>query len=219
MKNFRNHIFDLDGTIADSMGHWAKTMLSIVDDAGVDYPEDIIKRITPLGDVGISKYFIELGVPGSAEEIIDRMHDVAIPKYRDIIPAKEGVCEYIKALKSRGCRLFVLTASPHILVDPCLMRLGIFELFDGIFTTDDFGLSKSNPQIYHDLCTKARIDINETAFYDDNIIALKTGKEAGLFTVAVYDKASDEYISEIKVLAGEYIESFSELASDGLKEK
>ncbi|MBR6603543.1 MAG: hypothetical protein IKK94_05965, partial [Clostridia bacterium] len=90
ISDFKNHIFDLDGTIANSMGHWARTMLSIVDDAKVSYPEDIIKQITPLGDRGIAKYFIALGVKGSEESIIERMHEIAYPKYRDIIEAKDG---------------------------------------------------------------------------------------------------------------------------------
>ncbi len=211
MKKYRNHIFDLDGTIADSMGHWAKTMISILEDAHISYPHDIIKRITPLGDMGIAKYFAELGVPGETDEIIERMHSIALYKYREIIQAKDGVVEYIKKLKKEGNRLFVLTASPHILVDPCLKRFGIYELFDGVFTTDDFGKSKSDTKIYHDLCEKVGIDISETVFYDDNVIALKTGKQAGLFTVAVYDEASKDYTAEIKGFAEKYIESFFEM--------
>ncbi|MBQ8207611.1 MAG: HAD family hydrolase [Clostridia bacterium] len=211
MKNYKNHIFDLDGTIADSMGHWAKTMVSILDDAGVEYPADIIRRITPLGDVGIAKYYIELGIGGTEAEIIERMHKIALPKYRDLIPAKEGICDYIKGLKAEGCKLFVLTASPHILVDPCLKRLGIFDLFDRVYTCDDFGKSKSNTEIYHDLCNKENIDISETVFYDDNIIALKTGSDAGLATIGIYDPSSDGYIEEIKETVRKYIRSFKEL--------
>lgn len=211
MRKYKNHIFDLDGTIADSMGEWAKTMLSIVDAAGVEYPADIIKIITPLGDVGIAKYFIGLGVKGTQEEIIERMHEIAIPKYRDFIEAKDGIRDYIKDLKARGCKLFVLTASPHILVDPCLRRYGIFQLFDGVYTCDDFGKSKSNTEIYHDLCEKEGIKISETVFYDDNVIALKTGKTAGLTTVGVHDASSDDYTEEIMSCSDKYILSFKEL--------
>lgn len=211
MKSLKNHIFDLDGTIADSMGHWARTMTSILEDAHIPYPQDLIKRITPLGDRGIAKYYIELGLEGSMEEIIDRMHEIAIPKYRHIIPAKDGICDYVHALKGSGCRLFVLTASPHVLVNPCLERLGIFHLFDGIYTCDDLGKSKSDMSIYHDLCRIENLDISETVFYDDNVIALKTGAAAGLRTVGVYDKASEDYEDEIKATTDRYISSFTEL--------
>ncbi len=209
--SFKNHIFDLDGTIADSMGHWARTMLSIVDDAGVDYPKEIIKQITPLGDKGIAKYFISLGVKGCEESIIERMHEIAFPKYRDLIEAKEGVVEYINELKARGCKLFVLTASPHLLLDPCLSRYGIFDFFEKTYSCDDLGLSKSNPEIYKKLCEREGINIGETAFYDDNVIALENAKQAGLFTYGVYDASSDEYTEKIKETADKYILSFNEL--------
>ena len=211
IKNFKNHIFDLDGTIANSMGHWAKTMISIVDEAGVDYPKDIIKQITPLGDKGIAKYFIALGVEGTEESIIEKMHDIAFPKYRDIIEAKEGVVEYIKELHSRGCKLFVLTASPHLLLDPCLARYGIFELFERTYSSDDLGLSKSNPEIYKRLCEREGINTKDTAFYDDNVIALESGKQAGLFTCGVYDDSSSEYTEKVKEIADRFIFSFGEL--------
>ncbi len=211
IKNFKNHIFDLDGIIANSMGHWAKTMLSIVDEAGVDYPADIIKQITPLGDKGIAKYFMDLGVKGTEESLIERMHEIAYPKYRDIIEAKAGAVDYIKALAAKGCKLFVLTSSPHLLLDPCLERYGIFELFDRAYSSDDLGLSKSNPEIYKKLCRKEGIAINETVFYDDNVIALQKGKLAGLFTCGVYDDSSAEYTEKIKETADKFILSFEEL--------
>ncbi|MBR3967936.1 MAG: HAD family phosphatase [Clostridia bacterium] len=211
ISDFKNHIFDLDGTIANSMGHWARTMLSIVDDAKVPYPEDIIKQITPLGDRGIAKYFIALGVKGSEESIIERMHEIAYPKYRDIIEAKDGVLEYIKALNKKGCKLFVLTASPHLLLDPCLERYGIFQMFERTYSCDDLGLSKSNPEIYKKLCQREGIEIGETAFYDDNVIALENGKLAGLYTCGVYDASSDEYKEKIRETADKYITSFTEL--------
>ncbi len=58
MKKFSNHIFDLDGTVADSMGHWSNTISSIVEESGVLYPPGLIKIITPLGDAVIDKYFL-----------------------------------------------------------------------------------------------------------------------------------------------------------------
>lgn len=213
MKKYKNHIFDLDGTLADSMGDWAETMIGMLREAEVEYPDDIINIITPLGDLGIAKYFIRLGVKSTEKELIDRMHGIALCKYRELIPPNEGAVEYVKALKAEGKRLFVLTASPHILTDPCLARYGIFELFDGVFTCDDFdfGKSKSSPDIYRELCERAGIEASETVFYDDNVGALRAGAEAGLFTVGVYDKSSANYTEEIKDVSNRYITSFKEL--------
>lgn len=213
MKKYKNHIFDLDGTLADSMSDWAETMISMLREAEAEYPDDIINIITPLGDLDIAKYFIRLGVKSTEKELIDRMHCIALRKYRELIPPKDGAVEYVKALKSEGKRLFVLTASPHILTDPCLTRYGIFGLFDGIFTCGDFefGKSKSSPDIYRELCDRVGIEASETVFYDDNAGALRAGAEAGIFTVGVYDKSSEIYTEEIKTISNRYISSFKEL--------
>ncbi len=211
MKNIKTHIFDLDGTIADSMGAWADAMLRVLNDSGVKYPENVIEIITPLGSVATAKYFAELGVGGTFEETVDRIYSYLLPKYRDTIPAKEGVCEYIKGLKENGCRLFVLTASPHILVDPCLRRLGIYDLFDRVYTTDDMQMTKSNKEIYYKLCRDNGADISDAAFYDDNVIAVRTAAETELYTVGVYDKTSDNSRADIEKAADRYICSFNEL--------
>ena len=137
--------------------------------------------------------------------------ELAVPKYTNTIPPKEGVCESILRLYEEGANIFLLTASPHILSDPCLRRYGILHCFKSVYSTDDFGLSKSNPEIYHALCKKEGIAVEDTAFYDDNVIAVKTAREAGLFTVGVYDASSDEDKEEIKNSASLYIDSFKQL--------
>ena len=85
------YLFDFDGTLVDSMPRWIRKMLRILDEYGIAYGEDIIRTITPLGDLGCARYFQELGVPLSVEELFQMMDEYAIPAYRDEIPAKETV--------------------------------------------------------------------------------------------------------------------------------
>lgn len=211
MKDRRYHIFDLDGTMADSMGYWSETMLRILNEADVAYPDDVIKLITPMGDSKAAEYFISLGVKGTPDQIIEKMRSIGVEKYRSLIMPKDGVEEYLRSLKANGCRLYVLTASPHEYIDPFLKRTGLCDLFDEAFTTNDFGRAKSDVQIYHDLAERIGAKIEDMVFYDDNEIALNTGKEAGLYVVGVYDASSEEYTEEIKKTANKYIKTFKEL--------
>ena len=143
------YIFDFDGTLVDSMPYWAQKVLNILDDCGVRYPSDIIKIVTPLGDRGTAEYMRDtLGVPLPLEEIFRQMDAFALVKYRDVIEIKEGVREYLARLRAAGCTLHVLTASPHEMLDPCLKRIGIFDWFDHVWSCEDFGTSKSDPEIY-----------------------------------------------------------------------
>lgn len=186
-------------------------LLGILDEAGVDYPRDVIKTVTPMGDRKGAEYFISLGVKGMTEQIIEKIHSIGVEKYKYVIMPKEGVKEYLQTLKEKGCRLYVLTASPHEYIDPFLKRTGMDELFDVAFTTNDLGRSKSDREIYLDLASRIGAETDDMVFYDDNAIALRTAAAAGLYTVGVYDASSDEYTDEIKRIANKYIRSFKEL--------
>jgi len=130
-KIHNSYIFDFDGTLVDSMPDWSAKMINILETYNVSYPSDIIKIITPLGDKGTAEYFINvLNVPLTCEEMFKMMDDYAIPKYRDTIEAKSGVIAYLEKMKKEGISLNVLTASPHKMLDVCLKRLGIYDLFD-----------------------------------------------------------------------------------------
>lgn len=207
----RAYLFDLDGTLVDSMGKWAEKMLHILKEEKIDYPADIINRITPLGDVGTAKLFSEMGVPGTQEEIIARMNEYAIPQYRYHIVTKSGVPEYLRKLKSEGAILAVLTASPHCTTDVCLRHNGIYDLFDKVFTVADIGMVKGQPEIYENVAERLGVLPSDITFFDDNLLALTAAKKAGLTCVGVYDDSSAEYEEDIRAVADRYIRSFEEL--------
>lgn len=207
------HIFDLDGTLIDSMTQFPKANLRVLAEEGITPPEDVVNIITPLGYRGAAEYFINtLGVKASCpEEIMKRVESYLIDDYTNKIPLKPFVREYVEKLKKEGCKLYVLTASPHACTDPCLKRNGIFELFDTVWSSDDFGITKANPQIYRDAADRIGCDISDIMFYDDNFTALETAKKAGLATTGVYDPASDDFRDGIVATADIYINSFEEL--------
>lgn len=206
------YIFDFDGTLVDSMPTWSLKMIRILEHYGVSYPKDVIRRITPLGDIGTAKYFREeLGVPATEEELYAQMDAYALPKYRDEIPIKAGVEAYLRGLKARGASLHVLTASPHKMVDPCLKRLGIFDLFENVWSSDDFGMTKSQPEIYKEAAKRIGVSVEEAMFFDDNIGALQTAKAAGMHTVGVYDPTGEDFMQQMKETAERYIMTFEEM--------
>ena len=119
--------------------------------------------------------------------------------------------EVLKKLKERGASLNVLTASPHITLDSCLVRLGLFDLFDNIWSCDDFNTTKSNPEIYKMAAEKLGEKPENILFLDDNYNADKTAKDAGMLVCGVYDESSKDYVEEIKSVADYYIYNFGEL--------
>lgn len=207
----KTYIFDFDGTLVDSMPIWSGVMKRILDETNTPYGADLIKTITPLGTMGTAEYFTKIGCPLSCEEIIKKMAEYLIAEYTYNVPAKKNVIETLKELKKRGASLNVLTASPHETLDPCLKRLGIFDIFDNVWSCNDFNTSKADPQIYHRAAEKLGAAVADVAFLDDNIDADKTAKRAGMTVFGVYDDTSRDYIEDMKAVCDRYIYDFSEL--------
>jgi HAD superfamily hydrolase (TIGR01509 family) len=205
------YLFDFDGTLVDSMPIWSATMKRILDETNTPYGEDLVKIITPLGAVGTAKYFIELGSPLTLDEILSQMAENLVREYTENVPAKDGVIETLKAMKERGDSINVLTASPHVTLDPCLKRLGIYDLFTNVWSCEDFSTTKADPNIYRLAADKIGQDVCEIIFVDDNLGADSTAKSAGMIVYGIYDESSKEYIEEIKSITDRYIYDFSEL--------
>ena len=210
----RDFVFDFDGTLVDSMPTWAGKMLRILKEEGVKYPDNIIEIITPLGDAGTAHYFINtLGINATEADLLSRMDAYALPKYRDEILEKEGVTETLCTLKERGARLFVLTASPHRMLDPCLLRLGLTPLFDGIYSCDDFATTKADPKIYDRLCERIGAKKENLAFFDDNLGACQTAKAAGVMTVGVFDESGATSFPRLGEIADATVHTLPEILS------
>ena len=205
------YLFDFDGTLVDSMDAYGGMMLRILDENGVTYPSNILKIITPLGYNGTADYFIEMGIGRTKDELIATMNEYAKYNYHNVIVAKESVPEVLRELKARGDSLNVLTASPHSVLDACLERNGIYELFDNVWSCDDFNTTKANPEIYRMAAERIGKPVSDILFLDDNYNADKTAASTRMKVCGVYDASSAEYTEDIKRISDHYISDFSEL--------
>lgn len=210
-QTMRAAIFDFDGTLMDSMPAWCRKMLHQLDDAGISYPDDIIRRITPMGDVKAAAYFQSLGLNKSTEDILAGMRAYALDAYTNRIVPKAGVVSYLEQLRATRMPMCILTASPREMITPCLARNRMSDYFSFTRSCDEMGLSKAQTQIYHAVAELLSCRTEDCVFFDDNIVALSTAKAAGMKTVAVYDDTSREDWEEIKTIADFAILSFEEL--------
>ena len=208
MKRF---LFDFDGTLVDSMPTYVSSMLRILDENNISYEDDIVKIITPLGLLGTANYFIDLGLNMKLADIVALMGKYMLEAYQYHIPAKKNVIEVLRKLKEKGADLNVLTASPHITLDACLKRLGIFDIFNNVWSCDDFGTTKADPEIYLLAAERMGCKPEDVLFLDDNLNADLTAKSAGMMVCGVYDPSSEEYAEEMKAVCDMYIYDFKEL--------
>lgn len=209
---YQYYLFDFDGTLVDSMPTFCACMLRILDEHHISYPANVTKTITPLGLNGTAEYFIDvLGVPMDKTDLMLLMKKYMLDAYFYTIPTKPYVEDALRALKAQGASLNILTASPHITLDACLKRLGMWELFENVWSCDDFDTTKADPQIYVKVAERLGTSVENVLFLDDNINADMTAKSAGMQVCGVYDDSSGDCVEQMKAATDYYIYDFREL--------
>ena len=210
------YMFDLDGTLVDSMPYYSKGILSIADDAGLSYDDSLLKILTPLGYTKSAEYYVNvLGINEPVEDLIKKIGERLYYQYANNIITKPCVKEYLRSLHSEGARLFVLTASPHLVTDVCLEHNGVYGLFEKVWSVEDFGLSKSSPELFHKVADEIGCREEDIHYFDDSLIALENAKKAGYMTYGVYDSQSEDEVSRMKnELSDVLVMSFDELLQE-----
>ena len=206
------YIFDLDGTLIDSMPVGIGIVLGFLKEKGIAYPDDIVTTLTPLGYKGSAKYIADhLSGGGQLEQIYEYFQAQTLRAYGETIPLKAHVKETLEGLKAQGYRLNVLTASPQLLTDICMKRLGVYDLFDNVWSIDAFGLTKADEQIYIEAAKRIGVSPEECIMADDNLHVLKTAKKVGMATVGVYDESAKDVMEEMRAVADKYVVDFADL--------
>lgn len=205
------YLFDFDGVLVDSMPTWGAVHSQALAEAGISVPANFVETITPLGNVKGAEYALTLGVKVPFDAYLTGINGKLYEAYTTRIVLKDNVKAVLEGLKKAGISVNVLTASPHLYVDPCLQRNGIFDLFDNVWTIEDFGLTKDNPEIYKQAAKRLGAKACDCTMFDDNFTAISTAKAAGLDAVAVYDDTSAHKVADMKAVANRYIYNFEEL--------
>lgn len=207
------YLFDLDGTLVDSMNNgWVKMLEGFLQKRKIACSSELIKEVIALGLQGVAENFkAQFALPESVEEIVAEFIAMLKNKYETEIPAKPRVAETLRALKARGASVNVLTASPHIFLDPSMKRLGLYDLFDNLWSVEDFPVTKADPLIYKLAAKRLGRNVEECAMVDDSIAVIHAARESGMYTVGVYDDFSSAFEREMKKSSDKYIYSLEEL--------
>lgn len=195
-------IFDMDGTLIDSMGYWQRLGREYLAKMGVvENVEPVIERIKPMTMLESSALFMEaFGIPGPPERIAAEMNAVMDAHYRSDIPLKPGVADYLRTLRQAGVRLCVATATPEPLARACLERLGVADCFEFLLSCDAVAAGKDRPDVFLEAARRLEAVPADIAVYEDAIYAVRTAKAAGFYVVGVYDDASAANWAELNTL-------------------
>ena len=206
-------VFDLDGTLVDSMPSFQRGILSILDDAGIPYGPDMVQIVTPLGYTKSAELYVTMGVQDSVENIVSRVEERLVKEYAENVFLKPGVGDYLRQLRDTGARLFVLTASPHSVTDICLKHNGVYDLFEKVWSVEDFGLSKSDVAIFYEVAKTIGCEVGEVNYFDDNLMAVTNAHKAGYLVYGVYDGQDEALWKQIGERSDRLVVSFEDLCS------
>ena len=207
----RGAIFDVDGTLLDSMFIWDTIGETYLRSIGYQPKENLNETFKNMSLHQAARYYqTEYGVTLSIDEIMDGVNAMLERYYRFEVPLKPGAAELLERLRQDGVKLCIATATDRHLVEAALDRCGVLSCFGEIFTCNEVGHGKDEPDIFEEALRFLGTEKAETVVFDDALYAVRTAKEAGFPVAAVYDsheKAQDQ----IRMLADVYLEELTQL--------
>lgn len=212
MNNIKAAIFDLDGTLVDSMWVWEQIDIDFLKSKGYTPPKDLKDDITHLTFNQTAEYFKNrFNLSDSIDEITDTWHNMAYSFYSSKVKLKPGVISFLNKLKSLNIKIGLATSNSIPLLEATLKNNGIYHLFDAITVTEEVKKSKENPDVYLLCANKLNVPPENCIVFEDIIAAVKGAKLAGMKVIGVYDKASEDQEELLSKACDKYIYDYNEL--------
>ncbi len=216
LKDIEAVIFDLDGTLVDSMWIWRNIDIEFLGSRGIKMPDNLQKEIEGKSFSETAIYFKEnFGLSESLDEIQEIWNDMAFNKYSTEIKFKPGAKDFVKTLSDAGIKLGIATSNSRNLCEACLRNLGALGYFDTIVTGCDVTCGKPQPDIYLKAAENIGVNPSKCIVFEDVPMGIIAGNTAGMTTCAVYDSYSEFMDNEKKALADYYIDNYESLIEKG----
>ena len=212
IKNIQGVIFDLDGTILDSMHIWSDIGLLFLKNKGIEPPEGIEDEFVKMSMVQAAEYYIKnIDPTATVMDIVNEVNSLVQGFYFNEVIKKSGVEDFLNFLKNKNVKMCIATATDKHLVKKALERNGILEYFSEIFTCSSVGAGKDTPVIYDVALEHLGTPKENTFVFEDALYAIETANKAGYNIVGINDISEKANPDDVKKLCDYYINNYSEI--------
>lgn len=210
---FEGYIFDLDGTLFDSMGLWAEVYRKALRGFGVnEVPVDYIREVNVRSVSEGARYTAErFSLPVGGEGVVAAWKAIAGDVYATSVEMKQGAAELLVRLAGAGKKIGVATALDEALAMPCFERHGLRSSVHSLTTVEEAGADKNFPDVYLLECEKLGYAPGETVVVEDSATGARAAKSAGFCVVGVFDPNADCPREELAAACDRCVDSLAEL--------
>ncbi|MEG2212674.1 MAG: HAD family phosphatase [Clostridiales bacterium] len=204
-------IFDMDGTLVDSMPIWHNVAENYLRARQITPPAGLLEQFHTLSLEQMAICFHQqLGIADTPPEIVAQIYQMLDHGYRYTVPLKPGVEEFLTKLQQQGAPMAVATATDRPMVELVLKRLKIWGFFDFVLTCSEVGVGKVKPDIFEQALALLGTEKQQTPVFEDAYYAIATAKMAGFPVIAIADPTAIKDKEKIMALADIYVANYAD---------
>lgn len=212
LNNIEAIIFDMDGSLVDSMWMWKSIDIEFFSMFNIEFPDNLQKNIEGMSFTQTAMYFKEhFDFQISIEEMIDIWNKMAYEKYSKSVDFKNGALQFLKYCKSKNIKLGIATSNSRFLFDAVRNHLKLDEYFECMLTGSEITNGKPAPDMYLAVANKLGVEPSKCLVFEDIIPGIMAGHNAGMKVCAVYDDYSISDDVKKKDMAEYYINDYTDI--------